>query len=320
MRFYKQMQLHIRPVSSHPTSYSDILVDKLISSDLVTEKEIKICDEGKRVEVYSSSSTLSTASLEQTISFHSASSRNGNETVKSACFASFSLVDGGGTDLADGGGNEEAELQPALVILTKDFVRFYFFNGESFLISVPFSVSEIRAIEDGGGGLLIEREAEEGDDSDSMNIPTLFTLFHPAEEIKPVFIQVGVDSYDDDDQEDLPQQHEAQDIDMQVDAGKEIGKELKDKQEPAFLKTMGKVVLVCKSWLVSVQEEKDELYIYKVARLKNAGKRMNRDYNSSEGTSAAFWMQLEEEEEEIMSIKSRMSLVHYATLSFATNR
>ena len=311
------MQLHV----SSPTS--DILVDKSISSDLVTEKEIKICDEGKRVEVYSSGSTLSTASLEQTISFHSASSRNGNETVKSACFASFRLVDGGGTDMVDGGGKEEPKLQPALVILTKDFVRFYFFNGESFLISVPFSVSEIRAIEDGGGGLFIDREVEEGDDDrHSMNIPTLFTLFHPAEEIKPVFIQVGVDAYDDDDQEDLqpPQQHDTQDIDMQVDAGKETGKQLKDKQEPAFLKTMGKVVLVRKSWLVSVQEEKDELYIYRVARLKTGGKRMNPDDNIPEGSSASFWMQLEDEEEEIMSIKSRLSLVHYATLSFATNR
>ena len=74
-------------------------------------------------------------------------------------------------------------LQEALVVFTADSVRFYFDKGQQFVVKLPFAVR--RAWPLAKAGMLVERLT---DSNASPTIPVLFTVMHPVEEAKAIYI------------------------------------------------------------------------------------------------------------------------------------
>ena len=248
-------------------------IEEEIIENEIMKKQIKISKNRKSLEIHSSEG----GSPVQTLSF------TRSESIQSACFASFYLD----CDTLLTTRPHRSHLHVALVVLTEDFIRFYFTNGEEYLISIPFTVSAIYPIHD--GGIFIER-VQEKEGLHGTDLPTLFALFHPSEEIKPVFLYAG-------------------DMDTDPDDGMHEGEEMK---LIPFLDSFGNVLLVQDNWLISLDKDKSELHIFTLSHRKDSDAQI--ESVDEDGLVVPTWIKQE------MSIISRINLIHQSILFMSRYR
>lgn len=91
----------------------------------------------------------------------------------------------------NGQGQRRPPYDQALAVLSDQYLSLFFLgSGTEHTVAIPFTVKELYPMAVGPiAGIMLERlEA-----SNDFDVPILFTLLHPTEEIKPVFIRSGND-------------------------------------------------------------------------------------------------------------------------------
>jgi hypothetical protein len=81
----------------------------------------------------------------------------------------------------------------ALFIALKGSAHVYLESGLEYTVPLPFAVRQVWAL-GGNGGLLLQRKVEESElrvSAEVETIPTMYSLSHPLDELKPVSVQLS---------------------------------------------------------------------------------------------------------------------------------